>query len=191
MYTEELKEEFSGIRIELVDLNTSTYFYVTKANRFQYLFQKTTRKFIIEEFTSLRYLENGIILHLTKLDDEKAEYSFQAILKKLNKLPVDQKKLKLITKKIKQYRQKINFLKNEHRNLRIAHLNTLDYPEIDDFLHFEKKLKPLILEANEIGDFLFNKKLGYKFKLGSIEGYLDYRQPLEEMEIDFKSTDGF
>tara|TARA_R110002124_G_scaffold286766_1_gene468626 strand:- start:795 stop:1370 length:576 start_codon:yes stop_codon:yes gene_type:complete len=191
MYREELKDDFSGIRIELVDLNTSTYFYVTKANRFQYIFQKTTRRFIIEEFTSLRYLENGIILHLTKLDDEKAEYSFQTILKKLNKLPVDQKKLKFLTKKIKHYRQKINFLKNEHRNIRIAHLNTLEYPDIDDFLHFEKKLKPLILEANEIGDFLFNKKLGYKFRLGSLEGHLDYREPLEKMEIDFKSTDGF
>ncbi|WP_339624059.1 hypothetical protein [uncultured Winogradskyella sp.] len=189
MYTEVLKEDFSGIRIELIDLNTSTYFYVTKANRFKYLFQNTTRKFVIEEFTSLRYLENGIILHLTKLDDEKAEYSFQTILKKLNKLSVDQKKLKILTKRIKQYRQKINFLKNEHRNLRIAHLNTLKYPEIDDFLNFEEKLKPLILEANEIGDFLFNKKLGYRFKLGSLEGYLDYRKPLEKMEIDFKSTD--
>lgn len=120
MYTEELKKDFSGIRIELVDLNTSTYFYVTKANRFQYLFQNTTRKFVIEELTSLRYLENGIILHLTKLDDEKAKYSFHTILKKINKLPVDQKKIKLLTKKVKQYRQKINFLKNEHRNIRIA-----------------------------------------------------------------------
>ena len=52
---------------------------------------------------------------------------------KLNKLPVDQKNIKLLTKKIKQYRQKINFLKNEYRNIRIAHLNTLEYPEIDDF----------------------------------------------------------
>ncbi len=67
----------------------------------------------------------------------------------------------------------------------------MEYPEIDDFLHFEKKLKPLILEANEIGDFLFDKKLAYKFRLVSLEGHLDYRKPLEKMEIDFKSTDGF
>lgn len=191
MYNETLKNEFAGIRIELVDLNSCTYFYLTKTNRFAHILKETSRKFIIEELTALRYFENGIILHLTKLDDEKAKYSFQTILKKLNKISVDQSKLIELKGLVKQYRKDINFLKNQHRNMRIAHSNSLKYPEIDDFLHYENLLKPLILNANNIGDFLFDKKLGYKFKLGTLEGSLNYRKEIEEMVIDFNRTDGF
>lgn len=191
MYQEILKDDFAGVRLELVDLNSSAFFYVNKANRLKYLFQKTSRKFIAEELISLRYLENGIILHLTKLDDTKAEFSFQSLLKKINKLSTDQKKIESQAKMIKGYRREVNFLKNKHRNKRIAHLNSLEYPEMDEFIDFEKLLKPLIIRANEIGDFLFDKKLKYKFKLGSLEGYLDYRESLKEMKIDFESTIGF
>lgn len=140
MYKEELKEDFSGIRLELIDLNQSAYFFVTKANRFKYIILNTSRRFLLEEMTSLRTLENEIILHLTKLDDDRAKYSFQTILKKLNKKSVDQNELKNLTTKIKQYRRNINFLKNEHRNQRIAHLNTLDYPEMDEFINFKNLL---------------------------------------------------
>jgi hypothetical protein len=76
MLTDEQKNKFSSLRVEIIDINILAHFFVKKFNRFGYLFQESTRHHIIEEFVSLRYMENGLILHLTNLDDDNSSFSF-------------------------------------------------------------------------------------------------------------------
>lgn len=193
MKIEKLQEEFMGMRFEIIDMNQSSYFFIRKMNRMQYVIQKTTREFMLEEFFALRYLENGIILHLTNLDDESSKYSFRKAHKFINKnnITQDQAYLKKLKEKIDSYRQSVNKLKTEHRNIRIAHINSLDFPEIDEFMNFEKKLKPLIVEANSIADFIWREEIEVQFKLGSLEGILNFRNAIKELEVDYSKNKYF
>ncbi len=69
-------------------------------------------------------MENGIILHLTNLDDDSnSTYSFHNASKAINKTIKDQRTLKAFNKMIKDYRKNVNALKTKHRNTRIAHIN--------------------------------------------------------------------
>ena len=149
MLTEKQKTDFASLRVEILDLNVLAYFFIKKINRFAYLFQKTTREYVLEEFIALRYMENGIILHLTNLDDDSSKYSFQKVAKDINKTIKDTKLLKTFNQDIKDYRKNINTLKVKHRNSRIAHLNYDDDLNFDQFLNFATQLRPLILEANK------------------------------------------
>lgn len=184
MLTEEQKKDFSSLRVELIDLNILAYFYIRKLNRTGYLFQNSTRHFMLEEFTALRYMENGLILHLTNLDDDSSTYSFRKILKATNKTYKDQKGIKDLKKKFETYRKNINGLKVKHRNIRIAHLNYLEDLNMDEFLNFDNYLKPIISEANEIGDLIFGEKVVYRFKLGTYEGILNFREIFETLKFD-------
>jgi len=94
MWTENLKQELQGIRFELIDLNQCAYFFIRKANRLSYIFRTTNREFVMEEFSALRYLENGLILHLTNLDDDNANHSFRKAHKLVNKVSNDPKQIK-------------------------------------------------------------------------------------------------
>lgn len=85
MNIESLKPDLTGMRFEIIDLNQATYFYIRKINRLGYIFKETGREFILEELFAIRYLENGVILHLTNLDDENSKYSFWSAQKMINK----------------------------------------------------------------------------------------------------------
>ncbi|MES2517257.1 MAG: hypothetical protein V4585_04060 [Bacteroidota bacterium] len=191
MLTIQQKDSFSSLKVELIDLNILTYCYVKKHNRIGYLFKKTTRDYIFEEFNALRYMENGIILHLTNLDDDKSEFSFRAIQKEINKSTKDQKKLNNLKIKLDNYRRSLNKLKNQHRNNRIAHMSYIKDLNLDEFLNFDSYLKPLIFQANQIGDFLWGEKIIYKIRLGSQEGDLDFRKIFESLKFDINGQKDF
>lgn len=191
MLTVEQKKEFASLRVELIDLNILVCFYIRKINRIGYLFQNSTRHFMLEEFTALRYMENGIILHLTNLDDDHSTYSFRQILRITSKTYRDQKGIREIKEKFKSFRKNVNALKVKHRNNRIAHLNYLDDLNIDEFLNFDNYLKPLISEANEIGDLIWGEKIEYRFKLGTYEGILNFREIFETLKFDVNGQKEF
>ncbi len=192
MNIDSLKPDLTGMRYEIIDLNQSSYFYVRKINRLGYVFKETGREFMLEELIAIRYLENGIILHLTNLDDDNSKYSFRSAQKLINKskLVTDQSILKRLKNQVDSYRKNVNNLKNQYRNERIAHINSLKFPELTEFLSFEKILKPLIQEANELADFIFGEEINIKFKLGSYEGVLDFREQQKKLSINLnKITD--
>lgn len=141
MLTEVQKMNCSSLRVELIDLNILACFYIRKLNRTGYLFQNSTRHFMLEEFIALRYMENGIIFYLTNLDDDSSLFSFRQILKSANKFYKDQKGIKELKNKFSTYRKNVNELKVKHRNNRIAHLNYLADLNMDKFLNFESYLK--------------------------------------------------
>ncbi|WP_111307024.1 hypothetical protein [Confluentibacter sediminis] len=191
MLNEKEKEKFISMKVEIINLNILASCYIRKLNRIIYLWQKTTREFVFEEYTSMRYMENGIILHLTNLDDQSSNYSFRAIYKELNKSSINQKKIKLLNDKLKKFRQKINHIKVNHRIDRIAHLNYDSSPNLDDFFDFDNCLRPLIFQANEIADLLWGVKVNYKFNLGKHEGILDFREIAEKKKVDLDSQKGY
>ena len=196
MITKEVRdqfEEFTGMRFEVIDLNYLVYFYMQKRNRLGYVFTKTNRSFMLEELIAIRYLENGIILHLTNLDDDKnSRFSFRRLRKIITreKLITNQDQLDILNNKIDLYRKDVNSLKNQHRNKRIAHANSLDFPELENMMDFETFLKPLVQKANELGDFLFGESIQIKYKLGSYEGILDFRKLNEELVLDLDKNKG-
>ena len=191
MLTDRQKTDFASMRVEILDLNVVAYFFIKKINRLAFLFQKTTREYVLEEFIALRYMENGIILHLTNLDDDSSKYSFQKVAKDINKTIKDPKLLKTFNQYIKDYRQNINTLKVKHRNSRIAHLNYDDDLNFDQFLNFATQLRPLILEANKLADLIWGEKINAHFKLGSLEGILDFRKDTENFTIDVTKVKSF
>jgi hypothetical protein len=193
MLTEEQKKEFASLRVEILDLNVLTYFFVKKINRYAYLWQgkHNTREYILEELTALRYMENGIILHLTNLDDDSSEFSFRSAAISFNKASKKPKEIQAFKDTLKTYRKNLNLLKVEHRNERIAHLNYEKDLKIDEYLQFEKVLLPLIIEANTIADQLWGERINVKFRLGSLEGVLDYRKDTENFKIDIHKIQGF
>jgi hypothetical protein len=127
MLTEQQKVVFASLKVEVIDLSILTYFFIRKMNRLGYIFQNSTRHFLLEEFVALRYMENGLILHLTNLDDDSSHYSFRKVLKEVNNTVSDQKKILLLKSKLDAYRKDINYLKVQHRNTRIAHLKNLEH----------------------------------------------------------------
>ncbi|MGB0868391.1 MAG: hypothetical protein ACPGSD_02230 [Flavobacteriales bacterium] len=191
MLNKEQKDNFSSLKVELIDLNVLACFYIRKLNRLGYLFEKTTRHYILEEFNALRYMENGIILHLTNLDDDSSTFSFQKILKATNKTIRDQQEIKDLKLDFKSFRRNVNSLKVQHRNKRIAHLNYTEDLRIDQFLNFDSILKPLITEANGIGDKLWGEKIEYRFKLGTYEGILNFREIFEGLKTDINEQKEF
>ena len=191
MLTEEQKNKFASLRVEIIDLNILSCFYVRKINRVGYFFQHSTRHYMLEEFTALRYMENGIILHLTNLDDDSSIFSFRKIQKEINRSLQNQHKIQEFKKKLDSYRKKVNTIKVKHRNNRIAHLNSLTDLNFDEFLNFDTYLKPLIVQANEIGDFIWGKKIICKFKLGSLEGVLDFREIFDKLKFDINAQKEF
>lgn len=180
MLNDELKEKYAPLRNEIVDMNISMYFLTDKAKHLKAALQ-TDRELMLLVLTSFRYFENGLIMHLTNLDDEKSsEKCFHDARKDLERIKCDAKKLKKVKKDIKAFRKAINPLKTEHRNIRIAHLNLEsreDILELDEFMLVDE-LKSLVDKANEIGDALWGKKIQVLFKMGGIstEGHLDFRE---------------
>lgn len=190
--SEKLKGEFASLRVEILDLNVLTYFFIRKINRTQYIWQKTTRSFCLEELISLRYLENGITIHLVNLDDDCSDFSFRTLKRFFNKEnSTNPKIIKEFDNVLKQYRKNLNHLKVDHRNKRIAHLNYTTDLNVDQFLDFEKQLLPLVLEANSIADRLWGEKIEVKFKLGSWEGNLDFRNGTENFKIKLDEVKWF
>lgn len=186
------KDEFASLRVEILDLNVAAHFFIRKINRLGYIWQKTTRQFCLEEFIALRYLENGIILHLSNLDDDNSLYSFRAAQKSFNKANSNKTKdIKQLNEMLKTYRKNLNELKVFHRNHRIAHLNYNTDLRFDEFLKFDKQLLPLILEANGIADQFWGEKIKVHFMLGSLEGNLDFRKDTENLKIDINAVKGF
>jgi hypothetical protein len=193
MLTEILKNELKGLRYEIIDLNQSSYFFALKINRLRETFFKRTRVSLLEELITMRYLENGIILHLTNLDDDNSNYSFRKTRKVISKNPLiaKTKEFKNLKIKLNEYRRSINHLKTKHRNKRIAHINTDKFPEINEFLNFNLYVKPLIEKANEIADIIWGAEINVKLKIGSIEGILDFRNELKNINTKEKETDTF
>jgi hypothetical protein len=191
MLSEEQKNQFASLRVEILDLDVCVNFFIRKYNRFAYLWRETSRAFILEEMIALRYLENGIILHLTNLDDDSSDYSFRKAYAVYARSNVNSKGAQELKETLKTFRKNLNELKIEHRNKRIAHLNYDEDLNFDEFLDFEKHLLPLIMEANEIADNLWGEKIVVRFNLGSWEGILDFKVKLQELKINTKSLNGF
>jgi hypothetical protein len=191
MLTEEQKTKFSSMRVEIINLNILAGFYIRKLNRFNYITQNTSRHFMLEELTALRYMENGIILHLINLDDKSSEYSFRKILIELNKIHCEQKKLKNLQKLLKNYRAELLTLKDKHRNKHIAHLNYIKDKKFDEFLNYDNYLKPMISNANQIGDEIWGKRIEYRFKLGSFEGIINFRDIFEFSKVNYSAENDF
>ncbi|MBB6328401.1 hypothetical protein FHS59_004044 [Algoriphagus iocasae] len=178
MLTSDLKEKYHPLKIEVIDSNVSMHFLKTKMQYFEDSL-KISRDHMLFVIISWRYIENGLIMHLTNLDDERSSQSFHSARKDLERINSDPTKLKKLKTKIKVFRQEIRFLKNDHRNIRIAHINHRkieDIPEMYDFIELSK-LNSLVKMANEIGDMLWGQEIKALFKMGSIytEGYLDFR----------------
>ena len=169
-----LGEDLKSLRVELIDVGISSHHYVRKMNGISRVFSSSRLEFL-DELIALRYLENGIILHLTNMDDDSSNFSFRALAKKVNKqnlLPND-----IILKMgsmLSEYRKHVNPLKVKHRNRRIAHLNATEEVSLTQFLDFNSELKPLISEAYAIGRFFLENDHIYLFKIGSIEGTINY-----------------
>lgn len=191
MLTDEQKIEFSSLRVEIIDLNILSHFFIRKRNRLGYLFQNSTRHHIFEELVALRYMENGLILHITNLDDESAKFSFRSATKSLNKSIKDQQQRDHLNKTLKKFRIDLNNLKNKHRNNRIAHLNYCEDLNLDEFLNFDKELYPLIKLANIIGDLIWGDRITYLFKLGEFEEVLDFRKLTENLVVNLGKEKGF
>lgn len=191
MLSEKLKEDFASMRVEILDLNVLAYFYVRKLNRLAHLMKATTREYLLEEFTALRYMENGIILHLTNLDDDSSDFSFRKAGAAFKRASKDQKAQTAIHETLKTYRKNINELKVQHRNERIAHLNYENDLRFDEYLNFEKVLLPIVNEANAIADEFWGEKINVKFKLGSLEGHIDFRKDSNDLKVDVTKLEGF
>lgn len=191
MLTHKQKEDFSSLRVEIIDLNILAHFFIRKINRFEFLFHNTSRHHIFEEFVALRYMENGLILHLTNLDDGSSYFSFKAVAKELNRTIKDQNQRNKLNKVLKGFRTDLGKLKNKHRNYRIAHLNYKEDLNLDEFLNFDKEIYPLIKSANLIADLIWGEKIDYKFKLGTFEGILDFRKLTEDLKIDIGGEKDF
>ncbi|NAY90936.1 hypothetical protein GTQ34_03305 [Muricauda sp. JGD-17] len=179
MITEKQKKEYATLRVEIIDINILSYSFFRKINQLPYAFKNLSRHDVFAEYSALRYMENGLILHLTNLDDDRSKFSFRKIQKELKRSFKDQKTLKKLDSSLKKYRIQINHIKVKHRNDRIAHMNYKEDLNIDQFL--AKYLIPIIKTANEIGDFIWGEEINYKFKLGSHEGILDFRNELKKL----------
>ncbi|QXP58752.1 hypothetical protein [Olleya sp. HaHaR_3_96] len=179
MITEKQRKEFATLRVEIVDINILVCCFFRKIDQLPNNFKNLSRHDVFAEYNALRYMENGLILHLTNLDDDRSDYSFRGIQKELNKNFNNQKLLKELSANLKKYRTQINHIKVKHRNQRIAHMNYDEDLKIDQFL--ARDLIPIIKKANEIGDFIWGEKINYKFKLGSHEGVLNFRNELEKL----------
>lgn len=136
-------------------------------------------------------MENGLILHLTNLDDDDSTFSFRSVSKEIHKSLQDQNQLRKFNGLLKTYRRDIDKLKKGHRNIRIAHLNYDEDLPLDQFLPFEKELYPLIKSANLIGDFVWGTKINYSFNLGSYEKVLDFRNLTENLKVNVSEEKGF
>ncbi|MFC1226669.1 hypothetical protein SAMN04488511_102307 [Pedobacter suwonensis] len=191
MLSEKLKVDFASMRVEILDLNVLAYFYVRKLNRLAHIIKTTTREYLLEEFTALRYMENGIILHLTNLDDDSSNFSFRTASAAFKRSTRDQKAQTQIHETLKTFRKNLNDVKVAHRNKRIAHLNYEKDLRFDEFLDFEKVLLPLINEANTIADEFWGEKINAKFRLGSLEGHIDFRRTPDDLKVDVNKFDGF
>lgn len=184
MLSNKQKNKYSSLRVEIIDLTMLASFYVNKFNNLNSLLKTSTRYKFMEELISLRYMENGLILHLVNLDDDSSDYSFRKVIKEINKTSITREKQIFLKKILKKYRQNLNYLKVNHRNKRIAHLSYVTDLNIDEFLNYNIKIKPLIETANEIGDLLWGEKIEYKFKLGSLEDILNFREKFENLKIE-------
>jgi len=179
MLPEELRKSFKPLRNELNEMNMSWYFLTQKSKLINDSFREG-RELMLFSFVALGYLENGLVLHLTSLDDEKnSDFSFHSARKELEKINCDAVKLKDLKKSIADFRKEANFLKTKHRNIRIAHINhksLVDIKELDDFMEIDV-LQNLVSKANDIGDLLFGEEIRPLFKMGGItnEGHLDFR----------------
>jgi hypothetical protein len=155
MLTDDLKKKYHPLKIEIIDSNVSMHFLKTKMEYYEDSL-KVSRDHMLFVTISWRYIENGLIMHLTNLDDEGSLQSFHSARKDLEKINCDPSVLKNLKIKIKAFRQSINFLKTEHRNIRLAHINHRkldDIPEMYEFIDLDN-LIPLVKLANEIGDLL-------------------------------------
>ncbi|SDS37329.1 hypothetical protein SAMN05192545_1282 [Maribacter dokdonensis] len=179
MLTEPQKKEFLSLKVEIIDLNILTYNFFGKVKKLHEAFKNNGRSDLFMEYNALRYMENGLIMHLTNLDDKNSNFSFIKAQKLLNKTTNDQNLLKKLNVILKTYRREINYIKQEHRNKRIAHLNYVDDLKMDQFLG--KQLLPLIAKANEIGDLIWGEQINYQFKLGSHEGVLNFRNETKKL----------
>lgn len=184
------KEKLSSLKVEVIDLCILSCFYIRKLNRLGYLMQNSTRHYILEELTALRYMENGIILHLTNLDDDSSTFSYRKVSKEIDKTATEQEK-RIFKVKIDSFRKNVNNIKVKQRNLRIAHLNYVTDLDIDAFLNFDKYLKPLIIEAFSLADYIWGEKIEMKFKLGSVEGILDFREIFDSLKFEINDQKEF
>ena len=168
------KEKFYPIKSELYQLLLSAYCYNQKITKLPGRLQDMTRDWLLEEITALRHMANGIILHLCNLDDESSEWSLRNVAKKLAKYkgrPASDD----INKLLKEYRAELNRVNTKYRNQYIAHRNSEEYPNQFNLPDYRRLFAALIQKAVSICDRLWGSQISYGFKLGSLEGTIDFR----------------
>lgn len=178
MLNESLKNEFIPLKSEMFQMCLSLYAYKRKLESLVDRLPKESRYFLLEELTALRALSNEIILHMSKLDDEKSKVSFHAAKKKINKINIPaSEKLELKTR-LKGFRQSINNLKTAHRNRYIAHLTEDGYPNAFDISSYEAEYLAVAIEAYETFKYIWGDEVTFQYKLGSWENMLVFNNEL-------------
>jgi hypothetical protein len=172
------KMTFAPVKSEMYQLLLCAFCYNQKFKNLGERLQKESRTFLLEEMTALRYLSNGIILHLCNLDDDSSKWSLRSLRKAVAKLPGSQEAVAKSNDLLKQYRAALNRLKTKHRNEFIAHRNADEYPDPFELPDYRAGFKDLIQIAVLTLECLWGAKMGFGFRLGSMERMIDFKAEL-------------
>ncbi len=162
--------ETDAICLECLNLLIVYYTYTVAISSYN---SSTGTRFDMQRWwTTLRVLENDLIIRLCRLDDEgRSKHSLREALNSIrNKMP--QNEASLITKKIKEYRQLINPLKTKARNYFLAHLIKDATPPMDSKGGLEEPIKEVI----EIVDLITGELQKYTLSVGSQELPIDLKE---------------
>lgn len=173
------QETFYLLQDEIYRLFLSAYAYQNKLENFENRIKDKSREFVLEEVTSLRLISNQLILQICRLDDRgSGKWTFHELKKEIFSKPGDESHKKAINKKLKQFRSDINDLKVKHRNKYIAHRYSDDYPEMFEIPDLRSDFLPVIEDAVHIFEMLWGDEVSFGFKLGSLEGIIDFKEKL-------------
>jgi AbiU2 len=172
------KRTFAPVKSEMYQLLLCAFCYEQKLKNLGERLKKESRAFLLEEMTALRYLSNGIVLHLCNLDDDVSNWSLRSLRKAVAKLPGTQETVTTSNELLKQYRSALNKLKTKHRNEFIAHRNADEYPDPFELPDYRTSFKDLIQLALLTLECLWGAKIEFGFHLGSRDRTIDFKAEL-------------
>lgn len=137
----------------------------------------------LAEATSLEALRREIVLGLCRLDeDDSSNWSFHAAKKLVSQGSFPRDFVDTVNDRVKNFRQKINPFKQEHRNAYIAHLsknkfrNQFRLP----ITEFDPKLLECVVLAFAVADCLLGERIEFGWQLpDSSNSMLNLREALE------------
>jgi hypothetical protein len=172
------QKKFLPLKDEIYQLLLCTYCYIHKLENLDERIKKNSRYFLLEEMTALRLMSNGIILKICSLDESgSGKWTLQTLKKEVFSGSTEESKKKKINKMLKKFRQDINHLKTKHRNKYIAHRAIDEYPDMLS-LDYRDLLIPIVKDVVDIFELLWDDKVSFGFRLGSLEGTIDFKNHL-------------